>query len=203
MSTWFARLHFSDGRELYTDFTTYSDSLSEALYPHCVEDGHLHRPGGDPLPTYPDRPRSAVEDLVPVTVELDRDGVSWGALYCPSQQRLLGPYYQHNVSDLQEEFELVAQGGREHLVAVLVLDHGEYSLPGRAGQTLCGEPVIGDLLSFNGQRDPRDLHAEWVSGTVCRDCLLHPFALDYAQVPLQERKDATWIVVRPDPHADR
>lgn len=152
--------------DLYTRFLTVgeADSTGFVIRKAAV--------AGPPLPRYPNMPISDVDELIPVRIEVDPDGENWAALFCPTQNQLVGPMGSRVISDMQHCLPLISQRGRLHL-----------QVPG-TGQTFCGQEVIGKEVPFRdtspfglaGTGAPparRDLFAEWKGGKVCRHCLIN------------------------------
>ncbi len=205
-----ATVHFPNGDIRYVRFATYDDSVSDDLYvalrePSGAPDGDVSMcdPAGNPLPKYLDRPLSAPEDLIVVRVKIARYSYDWPALYCPQRQHLLGPYYAHNASYVQEECEMVEQGGLHHLVRKISIDHGTYSMPGLSAATLCGAPVVGEVVPFHvvpfygsvSEQDyenppERDLYEAWNNPKLCHACLLTETGMNFPDV--RTREYAEW-----------
>jgi hypothetical protein len=70
--------------------------------------------------------------------------MGWPALYCPRQNRIVGPHSKFFADTLQQTFNLVLRDNRLHLV------HASSAEPDadRRAQTLCGESAAGEITSF-------------------------------------------------------
>lgn len=183
MATWMARITFPDGRRLYSTYSTVSVSIHDALYSRFTDEGAIndqgqvaHRPevAGDPLPAFPKRPLSGADDLIPVIVFEDCNRSDWGAVYCPSQNRVVGPVSRMVSTGMQRCLDLVSQNGKLHL---------RENTP-KASLTFCGQNVTGEDVPYQYIEGPgivfpdprpadRDLFSEWSDGKVCRQCLLN------------------------------
>lgn len=180
MSTWMANVRFPDGHIQYATYCAVLCSVLDDLYDHCTTiseadpDGVVVRKAGVAglaEPRYPDRELSDVNHLLPVRIDVDPDGENWGALFCPSQNQLIGPLNGMVIGDMQRRMALISQKGKLHL-----------RLP-ESDLTMCGHKVTGKevpyrdggLLTAPGEKPParRDLFAEWYGGKVCRHCLLN------------------------------
>ncbi|GAA2846359.1 hypothetical protein Acy02nite_48280 [Actinoplanes cyaneus] len=178
MGTWMATIRFPDGTERYARYSTVVAALASDLYQAFHVEHHRAEPTGEPLPTFPERPHAPIDELIPVVISPAPDDCRWHAVYCPRQQRVLGPVVSYHFRNLQGHNELTrgSVDGRRHLSQV-------------HGRGLCGAPVLDtplpyrNLCSFWGPAEERpeeppdqDLFAEWDSPDICRECLLR--ALD-------------------------
>jgi hypothetical protein len=192
MGRWLATVRFGDGTVRYADYSTNTESLLSGLYEAVCRVGEVHpdngllcyraAPAGEPLPADPHAAPAPPDELVPVTVEVEPDGYSWHALYCPRRGLVLGPMSYGHARQLQEEYELAPDGaGLRHLRPADPGDRAD--APPTA---VCGLPASGPALPFHCQpwcfelpdvddapEPPRiDLFASWTDGTVCRACLV-------------------------------
>lgn len=194
MGTWLARVHFPEGQVRYARYSTVVEEVYDELFDHCRAKGETDELGnvchrgevkGEPSPVDRNKPLSEPGDIVAVRIEVEPDGMGWPALYCPRQNRIVGPHSKFFADTLQQTFNLVLRDNRLHLV------HASSAEPDadRRAQTLCGESAAGEITSFlrvyypgkpedSSEPAPRDLYGEWRDGVVCRRCLLHTRALN-------------------------
>lgn len=182
MGMWLASVLFPDGRTAYARYYTGICGIGGELYGDYSRRGEMMASGfmcereevkGEPLPEYRDRPMSALDALVVVRVEEEPDRSGFISLYCPQQERLVGPLDSILDYIMQTEYRLVAQ----HDLLHLVYDHSA------SDHCLCGQPEVGEEIPYaryegpgseQFQPDPppwRNLYAEWAEGKVCRQCL--------------------------------
>ncbi|WP_374422943.1 hypothetical protein [Paracoccus sp. (in: a-proteobacteria)] len=180
MATWMANVRFPDGHVQYATYCAVLCSVLDDLYDHFTTVGEADPDGviirkaavaGLAEPRYPDRHLSDVNRLLPVRIDFDPDGENWAALFCPSQNQLIGPMNGMVIGDMQRRMALISQRGKLHL-----------QLPENR-LTLCGQMVTGKevpyrdagLLADPDEEPParRDLYSEWHEGKVCRYCLLN------------------------------
>jgi hypothetical protein len=186
MGTWLARVHFPNGDVRYARYSTVVEALVSDLYDHFRGQGETDDLGnvcyraevaGEPLPVYPSQPLSEPDEIMPVRIEVEPDGMTWPALYCPRRKQIIGPHSKFTADKVQRTFELVRQNDRLHLVRADAIR-----------RTLCGQPASREVIPFlrydyPGKPEdpsdpaPRDLYAEWSNGIVCPHCLLHDQAL--------------------------
>jgi hypothetical protein len=199
MGTWLARVHFPEGLVRYARYSTVVEEVYDELFDHCRAKGETdelsnvcHRGDvkGEPSPVDRNKPLSEPGDIVPVRIEVEPDGMTWPALYCPRQNRIVGPHSKFFADTLQQTFNLLLRDNRLHLVRAA----GKERLQRDRGadpqsQTLCGEPAAGEIIPFllvdypgkpedPSEPAPRNLYGEWRDGVVCRRCLLHSQALN-------------------------
>ncbi len=171
MGTWMATIRFPDGTERYARYSTVVAALVSDLYMTFHVEHHRAEPTGEPLPTFPDRPRAPNDELIPVVVSYEPDGDRWHAVYCPRQCRVLGPTVSHHSWSIQGRNDL-ARGTMDGLRHLSQLRE----------RALCGVPVADTPLPYRTfvswaepdeeQPGGRDLFAEWNSPDLCRECLL-------------------------------
>jgi hypothetical protein len=194
MGTWLARVHFPNGQMRYARYSTVVEEVYDELFDHCRAKGETDELGnvchrgevkGEPSPVDRGKSLSEPSDIVPVRIEVEPDSMTWPALYCPRQNRIVGPHSKFFADTLQQTFNLVLRESRLHLV------HAKSAEPDadHRAQTLCGEPAAGEITPFlrvhyPGKPEdpfepaPRNLYDEWRDGVVCRPCLLHSQALN-------------------------
>ena len=184
MATWLANVRFPDGPVQYATYCAVLCRVLDDLYDHFTTiseadpDGVVVRKAGVAglaEPRYPHRQLSDVNHLLPVRIDVDPDGENWGALFCPSQNQLIGPLNGMVIGDMQRQLALVSQKGKLHL-----------RLP-ESDLTMCGHQVTGKEVPFRDTRPfsladaasvpgRRDLFAEWQDGHICRHCLVNALA---------------------------
>jgi hypothetical protein len=199
MGTWLARVHFPEGQVRYARYSTVVEEVYDEVFDHCRAKGETDERGnlchrgevnGEPSPADRSKPLSEPGDIVPVRIEVEPDGMTWPALYCSRQNRIVGPHSKFFADTLQQTFELIVRDNRLHLVRAggkewQQRNHGVEP----ASQTLCGEPAAGERIPFlrvdypgkpedPSEPAPRNLYGEWSDGVVCRQCLLNSQALN-------------------------
>jgi hypothetical protein len=71
---------------------------------------------GEPSPVDRGKLLSEPGDIVPVRIEVEPDSMRWPALYCPRQNRIVGPHSKFFADTLQQTFNLILRDNRLHLV---------------------------------------------------------------------------------------
>jgi hypothetical protein len=203
MGTWLARVHFPNGRVRYARYSTVMEEVYDDLFDHCRAKGETDELGnvchrgevqGEPSPADLSKSLSQPGDIIPVRIEVEPDGMTWPALYCSRQNRIVGPHSKFFADTLQQTFNLILRDNRLHLVHASGeewprRDRGAESDGHSRAQTLCGEPAAGEITPFlrvyypgkpedPSEPAPRNLYGEWRDGVVCRRCLLHNQALN-------------------------
>ncbi|MFI1993865.1 hypothetical protein [Actinoplanes sp. NPDC020271] len=180
MGTWMATIRFPDGTERYARYSTVVAAVVSNLYTTFHVEHHRAEPTGEPLPTFPARPRAPIDELIPVVISHAPDDNHWYAVYCPRRCMVLGPTSPHRCWRIQATSDL-AHG------TVHRLRH----LSRLRGRGLCGAPVLDAPLPYRryeswwGEEEPEpqpartDIFAEWTSPDMCRECLL--LVLDQAE----------------------
>jgi len=176
----------------YARYSTVVEEVYDELFDHCRAKGETDELGnvchrgevtGEPSPVDRNKPVSEPCDIVPMRIEVEPDGMTWPALYCPRQNRIVGPHSKFFADTLQQTFNLILRDAQLHLVR----GGGKEWLRrnrGAGSQTLCGEPGVGEITPFlrvdypGKPEDPsepasRNLYGEWRDGVVCRRCFLH------------------------------
>ncbi|WP_436525477.1 hypothetical protein [Actinoplanes sp. HUAS TT8] len=178
MGTWMATIRFPDGVERYARYSTVVEALVSDLYPASHVHNYREEPAGEPLPTFRDRPRAPVDQLIPVVISHAPDDDRWHAVYCPQRCMIVGPVSPYRSWRIQEANDLVPGDG-----------DGLRHLSQLRERGLCGAPVVDAPLTYrrylswgeDGDDQPpfTDIYADWAGGEMCRDCLL--LALDQAE----------------------
>jgi hypothetical protein len=194
MGTWLARVYFRDGRVRYARYSTVVEEVYDELYDHFRDKVETDELGnvcyrgevkGEPSPVDRQSSLSEPDDIIPVRIEVEPDRMTWPALYCRRQNRVVGPRSKFFAETLQHTFNLVLRDNLLHLGDPRQLEPGA----DRRAQTLCGESATGEItpflrLHYPGKPEdpseprPRNLYSEWSDGVVCRRCLLHDQALN-------------------------
>jgi len=162
---WLATVRFGNGEIRYARYSTVTESVLSGLYPSVDRGGVRAAPAGEPTMGRPGDPPGAVDDLVPVEITVDPDGVRWHAVYDPARDLLVGPRSSHHRAGLQEDY---------HLVGAHLAKGSPVGLCGRAAalrELAFHRPHWLDDLPRPDLPDI-DLFAGWATGTVCRECLL-------------------------------
>lgn len=169
MGEWLATVRFPDGSQRYARYSTVVECVLADLYPEVDRSQGRARPVGEPSPGRPTAPPSPIDELVRVLITVDPEEDCWHALFDPGRDLLLGPHSGYR--DLQADFSLVSdESGVRHLCA-------------EAPRALCGRTAAGPESPFHRPLNPfgllpesdvpdMDPYAEWVTGTICRDCLV-------------------------------
>jgi len=101
MATWLARVHFPDCQVRYARYSTVVEEVYDELFGHCRAKNetdalgdlcHRGEVSGEPAPVDRGKPLSEPGNIVPVRIEVEPDGMTWPALYCPRQKRIVGPH---------------------------------------------------------------------------------------------------------------
>jgi hypothetical protein len=180
MGTWLASVNFPDGSTKYTDYYTVSGTVTPHGFRSELVD-RLEYPAGKMLggeidPHFPDQAWSTIDELMTVVVELDRDNISWPALYCPHRREILGPL-SDGVPRLHKFAFIRDNKGLKHLVKGEDVNvYGPAMEAQHRGNTIsavCGSEVAGEHSHIDV--NPYSL---WNSSTICRYCLLHRSAIE-------------------------
>ena len=184
MGTWLATIRFPDGAVRHAEYSTVTGSVGSWLHTEVCRVGDIAPSGdrcdrdravGEWLPSFPDRPLSALDDLVLVTVESQPDDDRWHALYCPRRAQLIGPLSDHYRYWFRDYGDLIRDGdgdgdgdGVQHICPA-------GGLRSRCDRELARQPAGPSALSGSGSERTAppvpDLFADWNEPGTCRRCL--------------------------------
>ena len=164
MATWLARVHFPDCQVRYARYSTVVEEVYDELFGHCRAKNetdalgdlcHRGEVSGEPAPVDRGKPLSEPGNIVPVRIEVEPDGMTWPALYCPRQKRIVGPHSKFFADTLQQNFNLVVRSNQLHLVHAWAVTPPAGKGRRRGGEksnrrdlTLCAEPAVGEVIAF-------------------------------------------------------
>jgi hypothetical protein len=166
MATWLAHVTFPDATIRYSAYSTIVNAIDGNVLVASWDERR------EPDESFPDRAWSAPEAMVLVVIALDRDNISWSALYCPNRCVILGPLSPNTMAGGSDKFVLLRDSDElSHLVSSYDIYVGvamEAFLRGNYVNAVCGAQVRGDANPID-----TDLYTDWNGSHVCRDCLVH------------------------------